>query len=1262
MGDGSRRSAQAQGQAIITTIAGPATQAQFYNPIGVAIGSDGSIYIADSLNNRIRRVGTDGNITTVAGTGIFGFSGDGGPATQAQFYNPKGVAIGSDGSIYISDSGNNRVRRVGTDGIITTVAGTGIYGGFSGDGGPATQAKLLQPEGVAIGSDGIIYFVDGNGNNRVRRVGTDGIITTVAGTGIFAGFSGDGGPATQAYLSGPRGVAIGSDGSIYIVDDGNRVRRVGPDGIITTVAGTGYLGDGGDGGPPMQAQFHWPQGIATGSDGSFYIADTFNNRIRRVAPALPGISNTDFFIPSDDGSELYIFNSSGRHLRTLDALTGALRYNFTYDSTGKINTITDSDGNMATIERDATGNATAIISPYGQHTNLSLDVNGYLDNVTNPAGESVQLAYTADGLLTSMKNPRGSTYNYSYDALGRLIKDEDPAGGFKALERTDIANGYSVRLSTGLSRNTTYQVEQLSTGDQRRVNIFPDGLKTETIIGTNGSRSENYADGTRTTLVQGPDPRFGMQAPVTKSMTVKTSSGLTASIISGRTAALNNSNDPLSLKTLTENVSINGRTFTSTFDAVSRNITSLTPMGRTSITTLDDKGRAMESQVPGISSVHFTYDARGRLGDIMQGTRTYALRYDTQGNLANVTNPLSLSVGFEHDAAGRVTRQTLPDGRQIQYAYDASGNVISITPPGRSNHAFNYTPVDLIKDYTPPDIGIGATSTNYTYNIDRQLTRVMRPDGAAIDLGYDSAGRLSTINYPKATMSLSYDAATGNLKNITAPDGGKITYAYDGSLLTDTIWSGAISGSVHRTYDNNFRITSESVNGANTVNFQYDLDGLLTQTGLLNLSRDPQNGMLNGSALGNTTDIIGYSSFGEAAGYQAFYNGAGIFSVNYTRDDLGRIVQKNEMIDGATHTYAYMYDPAGRLTNVSKDGVMVSQYAYDANGNRLSYTGAGGTVSGSYDDQDRLLQYGTTTYTYTANGELLSKTNGSQTTTYQYDVMGNLRNVTMPDGTKIEYLVDGLNRRIGKKVNGALMQGFLYRDGLRPVAELDGAGNVVSRFVYAGGNVPDYMIKGGVTYRIVTDHLGSPRLVVDAASGAVMQRMDYDEFGNIVTDTNLGFQSFGFAGGLYDRDTKLVRFGVRDYDAEVGRWTAKDPILFYGGQLDLYGYVLNDPINRRDPSGLEDIADYVAKNADAAVNWGAGALGALSGVLTGAGAATAGTICGGVAGAGWLGWQYGGAWNDYVITPVLGQSLGSAVYDWIETIPPLQYVPQHPEY
>jgi RHS repeat-associated protein len=215
-----------------------------------------------------------------------------------------------------------------------------------------------------------------------------------------------------------------------------------------------------------------------------------------------------------------------------------------------------------------------------------------------------------------------------------------------------------------------------------------------------------------------------------------------------------------------------------------------------------------------------------------------------------------------------------------------------------------------------------------------------------------------------------------------------------------------------------------------------------------------------------------------------------------------------------------------------------------------------------------LTTYGAVTYSYSANGDLQTATSGSETTTYNYDVFGNLVSVGLPNGNQIEYVIDGQNRRIGKKVNGTLVQAFLYRNQLAPVAELDGSGTVVSRFVYGTKiNVPEYMVKGGVTYRLLADYLGSVRLVVNTADGTIAQRLDYDEFGQVTQDTNPGLQPFGYAGGIYDLHTKLVRFGFRDYDVFTGRWTIKDPIRLAGG-LNLYAYALGNPVLRADPLGL----------------------------------------------------------------------------------------------
>ncbi|MDP2816220.1 MAG: RHS repeat-associated core domain-containing protein, partial [Rectinemataceae bacterium] len=329
------------------------------------------------------------------------------------------------------------------------------------------------------------------------------------------------------------------------------------------------------------------------------------------------------------------------------------------------------------------------------------------------------------------------------------------------------------------------------------------------------------------------------------------------------------------------------------------------------------------------------------------------------------------------------------------------------------------------------------------------------------------------------------------------------------------------------------------------------------------------NGYITGATLGGVTPANTYNTSGETSGYTAKLSGSAVYDTQFTRDMLGRITRKVETVQGVVVTYDYAYDTAGRLVGMSKNGTVVSSYVYDANSNRITATQNGTVTQGQYDLQDKLTAYGNNSYTYTANGELLAKTVNGQTTSYNYDVMGNLLGTTLPGGTTIEYVIGSQNRRIGKKVNGILTQGLLYRDALKPMAELDGSGNVVSVFVYGTRvNTPDYMIKNGVTYRIIRDHLGSPKLVINTADNIIAQKMEYDEWGNVTSDTNPGFQPFGFAGGIYDQQTKLTRFGARDYDAEIGRWTSKDRLFFYSDNINLYGYTFNDPLNFIDPLGL----------------------------------------------------------------------------------------------
>ncbi|HEV8436362.1 MAG TPA: RHS repeat-associated core domain-containing protein [Thermoanaerobaculia bacterium] len=1169
------------------------------SPSHVTTSLDGTVYFSEitfsgsNRADRIRRI-VNGRLQTVAGAPTI-LVGDNGPATQAGLGTVNGIAIGNDGVLYIATVSAG-IRRVGVDGIITTIAGMGIS---RADNIPATQSKFVSPMGVAVGPDGSVYFsctqAGPNFTPAIGRISPDGFLHFVAGGGPFLPAGQDGSVATAVSIQSPGGLGVTAEGDPVWGDTSNSrafvwTVKAGILHVITTspTARQVFTGNAPADGALARSVFMFriPE-TKVGPDGSVYLIDGGHWTILKTAPLFPAMKSgsASTIIPANDGIVGYIFEN-GRHVRTVNTITGTTLETLSYDANGLLKSVTDVDG-QSTIDRDSAGNPTVITAPGGQQTQLSVGAQG-LESVSSAAG-NYAFSYNSLGLLSQLTDPRTGLHKFTYDESGLLTKDEDPAGGFLSLTRTGTTGNFTVVRGSAEGRTESLAWHQSSDVLTTRPVTGSDGLVTTRNENGDGSKNETSPEGVTTATTVGPDTRFGMSAPVMLTESDTMPSGTKLNLTSSRQVFLSHDSDPLSLLTYSSTLGINGRVFTSAFTKSNRTVVTTTPAGRQITTVLNDKDRPASVQVAGLASVAYGYDPRGMISSVTVGSRNTTFGYDARQRLKSIRDPLGRTVSYDYDDADRVTTETLPDGRQIQFSHDAAGNVTSISPPARPAHTFGFTPVNLLESYTAPTVAnVTSTVTTYTYNRDRQLTLAARPDGTTVDWGYDSAGRLATITEPRGQHAFTYEATKGTLTGISAPDGNALQFTYDGGLLRSLSSTGAVASTIAFNYDNNLRVTSESVNGANSIAFGYDNDDLLTSAGVLTLRRDASNGLLTGTTLSNVVDTYGYNTFGEVTSYTLQLGGSTIFTLGYTRDDAGRIAAKTETANGQTATTSYGYDPAGRLTDVTSAGT-TTHYDYDDNGNRTGVTTDSGQIVATYDAQDRLTTYNGASYFYSANGDLQKKIDAQGTTLYSYDALGNLRSVTLPDGKLIEYVIDASNRRVGKKVNGSLVVGWIYSGPLRIVAETDGTGAVSKRFIYGSRpNVPDYMVWQGSAYRIVTDHLGSPRYVLEVSGGSLADAVTYDAFGAVVSDTNRGFVPFGFAGGLYDPDTGLTRYGLRDYDAATGRWTSKDPLLFWGtGRSDYdwttntYQYCDGDPVNFSDPTGLQ--MDSVSRSLQEAI-------------------------------------------------------------------------------
>ena len=1076
---------------------------------------------------------------------------------DATLEDPDGIALDSSGNIYTIDTiidshqYTYRIRKIDSAGIINT-----IYENYAG----SSSSWYYFSTDLVVDDYGNIYFFEW-ANNRVRKIDQDGTRSIVAGNGGYhQDFLGEGGPATQAPIGEIIDITLDSSGNLYIsvgnfnmVGPGGMIKKIDRYGIITTIAGSGIKSISGDGGVAAEANMDLPDSISFDPQGNLFIAD--RSVIRKIA-----YDNSRVF-PDDNGLG-YIMSSAGRHEKTIDLDTDVTLLEFGYDPDDNLISITDQFSNQTTIQRDPNGVVTSITSPDGLTTQLTIDGDNHLTRITYPGGSYYDFEYTPDGLMTAKVEPEANRFEHVFDSNGKLTDATVEEGGHWQFSKIASANGGILsEVLSGEGSLTSYLDHTYSTGEY-----------VSTITGPSGSQTlyNNSANAliVNKSLPCGMDLEFKYDVDsehklkFIKEVTESTPASLEKTTLRDKTYQDTDSDGIPDL--IAETVTVNDKSTTLENNVLQSQKTITSPEGRTATTLYNPVTLVTESvSIPGFFETIYGYDTSGRLTSVDTNTRGIDLSYNVQGFLESTVDPENHTTNYFYDAMGRVIQVDRPDTTSIGFAYDDNGNMTVLTNPSTIDHGFGYNKVNLNSSYQTPISG----SYSYVYDKDRRLKQINFPSGNQINNVYAN-GRLEQIQTPEGNMDFTYLCGT-KVGSITKGT-DSIVYGYDGKLVTSEALSGTLNQSLSYGYNNDFNLTGLTYAG-DTTSYLYDNDGLLTGAGSFTITRNAGNGLPESVTGGALSLTRGFNGYGEVEGQDFAVSGQNLTSWNLIRDNNGRITQKTETVYGVSSDYVYSYDPMGRLLTVTKDSTLVEEYQYDANGTRSYEMNILRDISGrsfAYSDEDHLLTAGSATYQYNLDGFLTTKTQGANVTTYDYSSRGELLVVTLPDGRIIEYVHDPLGRRIAKKIDGVIVEKYLWQGLTRLLAVYDGFDNLLMRFEYADGRMPVAMTSGGSTYYLTYDQVDSLRIVADA-SGNVVKRIDYDSFGNIIDDTNPAFEiPFGFAGGLHDRDIGLVRFGYRDYDPDTGRWTAKDPIGFAGGDTDLYGYVLNDPINWVDPYGL----------------------------------------------------------------------------------------------
>nr|XP_058906024.1 teneurin-1 isoform X4 [Kogia breviceps] len=1175
-----------------------------------------SLYLSDTNTRKVYKLKSlvetkdlSKNFEVVAGTGDqclpFDQShcGDGGRASEASLNSPRGITVDRHGFIYFVDG--TMIRRIDENAVITTVIGSnGLTSTqpLSCDSGmDITQVRLEWPTDLAVNPlDNSLYVLDNNivlqisENRRVRIIAGRPIHCQVPGIDHFLVSK----VAIHSTLESARAISVSHSGLLFIAETDerkvNRIQQVTTNGEISIMAGAPTDCDckidpncdcfSGDGGYAKDAKMKAPSSLAVSPDGTLYVADLGNVRIRTISRNQAHLNDMNVYeIASPADQELYQFTVNGTHLHTLNLITRDYVYNFTYNAEGDLGAITSNNGNSVHIRRDASGMPLWLVVPGGQVYWLTISSNGVLKRVSAQGYNLALMTYPGNtGLLATKSNENGWTTVYEYDPEGHLTNATFPTGEVSSfhsdLEKLtkvelDTSNRENVLMSTNLTATSTiYILKQENTQSTYRVS--PDG-----------SLRVTFASGMEISLSSEPHILSGAVNPTLGKCNVSLPGEHSANLIEWRQRKEQNKGN---VSAFERRLRAHNRNLLSIdFDHMTRTGKIYDDHRKFTLRILyDQTGRpVLWSPVSRYNEVNITYSPSGLVTFIQRGTWNEKMEYDQSGKI--ISRTWADGKIWSYTYLEKSVMLLLHSQRRYIFEYDQSDCLLSVTMPSMVRHSLQtMLSVGYYRNiYSPPD---SSTSFIQDYSRDGRLLQTLQlGTGRRVLYKYTKQARLSEILYDTTQVTLTYEESSGVIKTIHLMHDGficTIRYRQTGPLIGRQIFRFSEEGLVNARFDysyNNFRVTSmQAVINETPLPidlYRYvDVSGRTEQFGKFSVINYDLNQVITTTVMKHTKI---FSANGQVIEVQYEILKAIAYWMTIQYDNMGRMVicDIRVGVDANITRYFYEYDADGQLQTVSVNDKTQWRYSYDLNGNinLLSHGNSARLTPLRYDLRDRITRLGEIQYKMDEDGFLRQRGNDI----FEYNSNGLLQKAyNKASGWTVQYYYDGLGRRVASKSSLGQHLQFFYADLANPIRVTHlynhTSSEITSLYYDLQGHLIAMELSSGEEYYVACDNTGTP-LAVFSSRGQVIKEILYTPYGDIYHDTYPDFQVIiGFHGGLYDFLTKLVHLGQRDYDVVAGRWTTPNHHIWKQLNLlpkpfNLYSFENNYPVGK-----IQDVAKY----------------------------------------------------------------------------------------